>query len=106
MIWFSSLAATFPTQAIREVFRKRLDRAGFTNGILVGGIEVAWQENWRRWLLHAHVLAIGVDEVAWKQLDAALKDSGAAKPVVPKLLRNPDKRSMDVWPSGGPAPIG
>ena len=45
----------------REMFRKRLDRAGFKGAIVVGGIEVAWQENWQRWLLHAQVLAIGVD---------------------------------------------
>jgi hypothetical protein len=52
-----SLADADPPR-IREMFRKRLDRAGFKNAIVVGGIEVAWQENWRRWLVHAQVLAI------------------------------------------------
>ena len=46
------------------MLRKRLDRAGFKGAIVVGGIEVAWQENWQRWLLHAQVLAIGVDREA------------------------------------------
>ena len=72
------------------MFRKRLDRAGFKNAILAGGIEVAWQETWQRWLLHAHVLAIGVDAVTWKQLEAALADSGTARPVLPVLLRDPE----------------
>ncbi len=73
----------------REMFRKRLDRAGFKGAIVVGGIEVAWQENWQRWLLHAHVVAIGVDADAWEQLEAALEDSGTAKPVDHVPLRDP-----------------
>ena len=75
-----------------EMFRKRLDRAGFKGAIVAGGIEVAWQENWQRWLLHAHVLAIGVDANAWRRLEAALEDSGTADPVMPKPLRNPDEQ--------------
>ena len=76
----------------REMFRKRLDRAGFKGAIVVGGIEVAWQENWQRWLLHAQVLAIGVDANAWERLEAALEDSGTAKPVEVVALRNFDKQ--------------
>ena len=57
----------------REMFRKRLDRAGFKGAIVAGGIEVAWQENHQRWLLHAQVLAIGVAAHAWQQLEAALE---------------------------------
>jgi hypothetical protein len=77
---------------VREMFRKRLDRAGFKGAIVVGGIEVAWQEKWRRWLLHAQVLAIGVDPHAWEQLEAALQDSGTAKPVDHVPLRDPDEQ--------------
>ena len=76
----------------REMLRKRLDRAGFKGAIVVGGIEVAWQEKWQRWLLHVHVLAIGVDAVAWKRLAAALEDSGTAKPVDVDPLRDPDEQ--------------
>jgi hypothetical protein len=72
------------------MFRKRLDRAGFKGKILAGGIEVAWQEKWQRWLLHAHVLAIGVDASAWEQLEAALADSGTDDPVRAYELSNPD----------------
>jgi hypothetical protein len=73
-----------------EMLRKRLDRAGFKGAIVVGGIEVAWQEKWQRWLLHAQVLAIGVAAQAWKQLEAALEKSGTADPVRPLPLRDPD----------------
>jgi hypothetical protein len=40
----------------------------------------------------AHVLAIGVDAVTWGQRKAALKDSGTARPVVKKLLSDPDEQ--------------
>jgi hypothetical protein len=59
---------------------------------VVGGIEVAWQENWKRWLLHAQVLAIGVDANAWEQLEAALKKSGTAKTVDHVPLCDPDEQ--------------
>ena len=76
----------------REMFRKRLDRAGFKRAIVAGGIEVAWQENHQRWLLHAQVLALRVAAHAWDQLEADLEDSGTAKPVRVVLLRDPDRQ--------------
>jgi hypothetical protein len=76
----------------QEMFRKRLDRAGFKRAIVVGNIEVAWQAHWQRWLLHAHVLAIGVDPHAWKRLEAALEKSGTADPVDIRALCNPDEQ--------------
>jgi hypothetical protein len=75
-----------------EMLRKRLDRAGFKGAILVGGIEVAWQAQWQRWLLHAHVLAIGVDAADWDRLEADLEKSGTAKPVDVRALRHPDEQ--------------
>jgi hypothetical protein len=86
-----SLAAA-DVRRTHEMFRKRLDRAGFKGAIVVGGIEVAWQENWQRWLLHAQVLAIGVDADAWDRLETALEDSGTADPVMLKPLRNFDEQ--------------
>jgi hypothetical protein len=74
------------------MFRKRLDRAGFKGAILAGGIEVAWQAQWQRWLLHAHVLAIGVEPNAWTQLEAALEKSGTADPVKWDPLCDPDEQ--------------
>jgi hypothetical protein len=76
----------------RETLRKRLDRAGFKGAIVVGGIEVAWQDDWQRWLLHAQVLAMGVDPKAWRQLVVALRNSGTAKPVEVVELRDPDEQ--------------
>jgi hypothetical protein len=75
-----------------EMFRKRLDRAGFKGAILAGGIEVAWQAQWQRWLLHAHLLAIGVDAHAWRRLESALEKSGTADPVDVVALRDFDEQ--------------
>jgi hypothetical protein len=86
-----SLADADPNDA-REMLRKRLDRAGFKGAIVVGGIEVAWQEKHQRWLLHAQVLAIGVDAHAWTRLEAALEKSSTWRPVDVVPLRDPDEQ--------------
>ena len=60
---------------------------------MVGGIEVAWQEKWQRWLLHAHVLAIGVDAHAWEHARSRLeegKNCGARRGRC--TLRDPDEQ--------------
>ncbi len=76
----------------REMFRKRLDRAGFQGAIAVGGIEAGWQHNLQRWLLHAHVLAIGVDPQAWERLETALKKGGTSKPLKRDPLCDPGEQ--------------
>jgi hypothetical protein len=76
----------------KEMLRKRLDRAGFKGAVIVGGIEVAWQEKHQRWLLHAQVLAIRVAADAWTRLEAALDDSGTDDPVRSVPLRDPDEQ--------------
>jgi hypothetical protein len=75
-----------------EMLRKRLDRADFKGAVVVGGIEVAWQEKHQRWLLHAQLLAIDVAAQAWKQLEAALKNSGTWRPVQVEELRDLDEQ--------------
>jgi hypothetical protein len=75
-----------------EMFRKRLDRAGFKGAIVVGNIEVAWRAQWQRWLLHAHLLAIGVAAHAWRRLESALEKSGTADPVRVVPLCDPDEQ--------------
>ena len=50
---------------VKESLRKRLDRYGLKGSIFAGGIEAAWQARHERWLIHAHLLAIGVDDDDW-----------------------------------------
>jgi hypothetical protein len=48
-----------------DALRKRLNRAGFQGAILAGGTEVAWKQRDQRWILHVHLLAIGVSDETW-----------------------------------------
>lgn len=75
-----------------DLLRQRLNRAGLTGSTLVGGIEVAWQAKRGSWLLHAHLLAIGVPATAWTKLDEVWADSGASDPIQTDELRDLDEQ--------------
>ncbi len=68
-------------QRIKDSLRKRLVRGGLTGAILAGGIEANWQAQHDRWLLHAHMLAIGVQNEDWSQLEAGWSNSGITYPI-------------------------
>ncbi len=59
--------------------RKKLHRSEFAGSILTGGTEVAWLERTQRWILHVHLLAIGVLEEDWVRLRESLP---AADPAI------------------------
>ena len=75
---------------VKESLRKRLDRCGLKGSIFAGGIEAAWQARHERWLIHAHLLAIGVDDDDLEKLEEAYADSEIDDPVDPVPLNNPD----------------
>jgi hypothetical protein len=50
------------------MLRKRLDRSGFRGAILIGGTEASWIARDRRWIVHAHLLAIGARPSEWRRL--------------------------------------
>jgi hypothetical protein len=92
--------ATFPAGMLADAdiklaldrLRKRLERSGFDRSLLVGGTEVNWDSADRSWILHAHLLAIGVPPLAWVKLRNALRGSGTKFPVKVQLLRNPERQ--------------
>ncbi len=71
-----------------DFLRQRFNRAALTGSIFVGGTEAAWQVRRQRWLLHAHLLAIGVPEAAWDKLDDTWADSGTDDPIQRDELRD------------------
>jgi hypothetical protein len=88
-------AGTLATVSInREIdrLRKRLDRTGFRDSILIGAIEVNWDSATRTWILHVHLLAIGGPPAAWKRLRRALRGAGPKFPVRVQRLRNPERQ--------------
>src|SRR5580700_10740924 len=52
--------ATADVKRARDRLRKRLERSGFAGSLLIGGTEVEWDSATRTWILHVHLLAIGV----------------------------------------------
>jgi hypothetical protein len=75
-----------------DFLRKRFDRAGLKGATFVGGTEAAWQAKHQRWLLHVHLLAIGVTQADWDRLDEAWAHSGTHDPIRPKELCNLGKQ--------------
>ena len=62
----------------QAALRKTLQRAGFKGSILIGGTEVAWLAKDGLWILHCHLLAIGVPGDAWDRLREVLPDARPA----------------------------
>jgi hypothetical protein len=62
----------------RWSLRNWLDRAGFKGAILTGGTEAAWVQRHGLWILHCHLLAVGVPEKAWDGLRELLPDARPA----------------------------
>ena len=60
--------------------RKRFERHGLRGSLLIGGTEVKWDSATRPWILHVHLLAIGVPPAGWKRLRKALRAAGPKFP--------------------------
>jgi hypothetical protein len=61
-----------------ERFGRTLQRSGFQGSILIGGTEIAWLAKQNLWILHSHLLAIGVQQADWDRLRGALPDASPA----------------------------
>jgi hypothetical protein len=72
-----------------DAFRKKLRRARFEGVILIGGTEVAWLWRQERWILHLHLLAIGVTDAVEARLRASLPDASPAAALKVQALEDP-----------------
>ena len=82
--------ATADVKRAHNRLRKLLERNGFKGSHLIGGTELEWDSATRTWILHVHLLAIGVLPAAWKRLRRALRGVGPKFPVKVQRLRNPE----------------
>jgi hypothetical protein len=73
-----------------EQARQRLNRAGLRGAVLIGGTEVAWKNG--RWLLHLHLLAIGVEKADWRSLRARWPSVDEAIPIRVDQLRDSERQ--------------
>ena len=68
--------------------RKTLQRSGFEGLILIGGTEIAWLDRHNLWILHCHLLAIGVLQADWVRLRQALPDANPAVALKVQALKD------------------
>jgi hypothetical protein len=71
-----------------EALRKTLQRSGFKGAVLIGGTEIAWLATHNRWILHVHLLAIGVRKADWDCLRKSLPDPEPAVALKVQALKN------------------
>ena len=84
-------AGSLPDASLKRAhaaLRQRLNRSGFKGSVLVGGTEAAWIAADRHWILHLHLLAIGVRPNSWERLRAKLGDFGHAVPLKVEALND------------------
>jgi hypothetical protein len=70
------------------VLRKALQRSDFEGLILIGGTEIAWLARHNLWILHCHLLAIGVLEADWVRLRESLPDANPAASLKVQALKD------------------
>jgi hypothetical protein len=80
--------ASVDVKRAHAALRKRLDRSGFRGSVLAGGTEAAWIAQDACWILHVHLLAIGVRPFAWRELRTTLSKSRVGIPLKVERLRD------------------
>ena len=70
-----------------KALRKRMERIGF-RGVLIGGTEAAWDAKRQVWILHLHILSIGVSGAAWDRLAKSMADTDRAIPIKVEQLKD------------------
>jgi hypothetical protein len=67
--------------------RKRMERLGF-QGVLIGGTEGAWDAKQRAWILHLHILSIGIERAKWEALAVGMGSTDRAIPIKIERLKD------------------
>jgi hypothetical protein len=73
--------------ALRKALQ-RLQRSGFQGSVLIGGTEIAWLATHNLWILHVHLLAIGVLKADWDRLRKSLPDANPATALKVQALKD------------------
>jgi hypothetical protein len=74
---------------IKLRFRKRLQRLALGFLRIIGGIEIAWDNDNQSWRIHAHLLVIVQNEIEIPRIRAALENTKISKSVRIDEIRNP-----------------
>ena len=76
----------------KDTLRRKLQRAGLSECLVVGGTEAGWSETHKTWILHIHALAIGVPEEMWDRVREGLGGSDVYAPLKCQELRDRDRQ--------------
>lgn len=77
--------------SVKQQLEKMLRRAGFS--MAFGGIEIEWKPKKKRWLVHAHLVGLDIDEKAIKALRKKLKKRPEIKrPLMRQKVKDRDKQ--------------
>jgi hypothetical protein len=78
----------------RATLRKRIQRSGLGDAVIMGGFEVAYKANLRKWVLHANLLVIGGPQSARRKFTESFSGTALERPVVcSPLLDRPKQLS-------------
>jgi hypothetical protein len=65
----------------KHALRKRLERAGLNNAIVVGGVEVVYRAKDHRWILHVNLIIVGGRRAAISRFEETFANSDIERPV-------------------------
>lgn len=81
----------------RDMLRKRLDRAGLGNAIVIGGFELAYKEKQKSWIFHINLVVIGGGESAIEHFQSSFDESDLYRPTMTVQLKDlPEQLSYTV----------
>lgn len=67
-------------ETFRHMLRKRLDRAGLGDAVVVGGFEMVWRARDKVWVLHANLLVLGAERPAVVRFEDSFSLSDLTRP--------------------------
>ena len=76
----------------RGILRKRLERAGLTDAVVIGGFENVYRARQREWVLHINLVVIGGQEAAMDKFQESFANSAIERSVRGAPLNDPAKQ--------------
>jgi hypothetical protein len=78
--------------SFRHMLRKRLDRTGLAEAVVIGGFEIVYRAREKKWILHINLVVIGGNRKAREKFKASFDSSDIYRAVVIAPLVNPLKQ--------------
>jgi hypothetical protein len=86
--------------SFRHLLRKRLERTGLAEAVVIGGFEIVYRAREQKWILHINLVVIGGSRKTREKFMASFDSSDIYRPVFPAPLENPLKQLSYVLKFG------